>query len=465
MKVEFINKSFDNNYKKSPCNSFGNGYGNLSAKIDSYMPKGIKGIKRLSNNLGEVQNIIINAIGTGIIAPIFVRYNFLSKTDTDTRKYSAMREPISAILAIATQVSAIIPFNKVLNKGFNIGALGDDYNKTAFQDADFIRSDLKKRYPDKSIPEINRMASEIERQQSEKLERDLYEKNTVEITRRNSSEPINLDKHFIYNAVNTSVDDIIADEQAEINRLMTTKRESRIKRREFYRLHNEETIRYIDEIDKILENKDLTAVRRELKAKSASLRHQPEMRELRLITKELLGHARGNIPKSEEERFIWVLQRKSAKIRRVAKAYAPEFMPDREAVIKAIDTELEQRKSQIDNVLSFLNKIKEEIKNGKSIKEIHEMFDIESLTNERLAKRKVNFTQSVADTLKTQINGNAKGLKQMGGLILGLMILPFTCYLLNKVYPVIMDKMFPKMSQAKKGENLDQKESETVKNG
>jgi hypothetical protein len=88
------------------------------------------------------------------------------------------------------------------------------------------------------------------------------------------------------------------------------------------------------------------------------------------------------------------------------------------------------------------------------------MFEAETKKNSRLQQKTINFAQSVADTLKSQIKGNTNSVKQMGGLILGLIILPITCTLLNKIYPVFMDKFFPSISNKHK----EKKKQEEIKN-
>ena len=75
----------------------------IEKEINALNPSILRGINKLKNNIGEFQDICINALGTGLLAPIFIKYNPLSKTDEDTRTYSAWRQPISALLAIATQ--------------------------------------------------------------------------------------------------------------------------------------------------------------------------------------------------------------------------------------------------------------------------------------------------------------------------------------------------------------------------
>ena len=40
-----------------------------------YMPRSVKLMMKAKEWTGEVQNIVINSVGTGLIAPIFIKYN------------------------------------------------------------------------------------------------------------------------------------------------------------------------------------------------------------------------------------------------------------------------------------------------------------------------------------------------------------------------------------------------------
>ena len=53
---------------------------NMKEEVKAVMPASVKAMKKVSDNMGEVQNIIINALGTGLVAPIFIKWNPLSKT-------------------------------------------------------------------------------------------------------------------------------------------------------------------------------------------------------------------------------------------------------------------------------------------------------------------------------------------------------------------------------------------------
>lgn len=60
----------------------------------------------LSKTTGEIQNLVIQNIGTAFIAPIFIVHNFLSKEDEKSKKYTAWRQPISAAIAIPVSVAS-----------------------------------------------------------------------------------------------------------------------------------------------------------------------------------------------------------------------------------------------------------------------------------------------------------------------------------------------------------------------
>lgn len=157
----------------------------VKKELLSQMPKSIRLLDKMKNFVGEVPNIIINAVGTGLVAPIFIKHNPLSKADDDTRTYSAWRQPVSAVLAIATQVSMVAPFNTLLNNMTNKGEFtflkdkGNKYNKSAYQDVDFLEKQIKKDKPGLPKEEIQKLAKAKQYTQLEDMIESLYHKNTV----------------------------------------------------------------------------------------------------------------------------------------------------------------------------------------------------------------------------------------------------------------------------------------------
>lgn len=117
MKISSIqgNKSFKGHNKqieKEVLNSLGNG---------------VKALSKYKNLMGEKQDIILNAIGTGIVAPIVINNNPLLKAEKETKQYSAIRQTAMAIISVATQVGLVLPIDKYVDKTIKEGKLGEKF--------------------------------------------------------------------------------------------------------------------------------------------------------------------------------------------------------------------------------------------------------------------------------------------------------------------------------------------------
>ncbi len=113
--------------------------------VTAALPKPLQNLKKAESFLGtELSTIVINAVGTGLVAPVFIANNPLAKTDEKTKQYSALRQPISAVLSVLMQAGVVIPANMLLNKGIQNGKLGDLYDKSFLQDKSYIVKTLKK---------------------------------------------------------------------------------------------------------------------------------------------------------------------------------------------------------------------------------------------------------------------------------------------------------------------------------
>lgn len=95
--------------------------------INSNMPRFIRYLNGFRYRMGEKQDIVINAVGTGCVAPIFIKYNKQSEADKNTKTYSALRQVAMAIISVVTQIGIMIPFDRYLNKLIKQSKLGDDY--------------------------------------------------------------------------------------------------------------------------------------------------------------------------------------------------------------------------------------------------------------------------------------------------------------------------------------------------
>lgn len=100
----------------------------ITPNINQYMPKTVRFFSRYRKMMGERQDIILNAIGTGIVAPVFIRYNSLSKSDNNTKSYSALRQTAMAIIAVVIQAGITIPIDKYVDKLIKTDKLGEKFS-------------------------------------------------------------------------------------------------------------------------------------------------------------------------------------------------------------------------------------------------------------------------------------------------------------------------------------------------
>ena len=92
------------------------------------MPGFVRFLVGYGGRMGEKQDIYINAIGTGIIAPIFIRFNSLSKADDYKKKYTALRQTAMTITGVILQTLITLPLvNKYLDKQIEKGAFGEKF--------------------------------------------------------------------------------------------------------------------------------------------------------------------------------------------------------------------------------------------------------------------------------------------------------------------------------------------------
>lgn len=418
----------------------------IASGIDRFMPQGIKQMQKVSDNLGEVSTTLINAAGTGLIAPVFIKYNPLSKSDQDTKTYSAWRQPVSAVLAIVSQLGAIIPFNKAMNNGFNLGMLSDQYNTSAFQDEKFIERQVKRNNPKMTKEQIAAEVSRIKKEQEAELLRSIEEENTVRIRKHGKEGTYKINKDVFNGAVEDSIEDLINAEEAEKSRLLGEKLTNRVRRSEFYRNNNPRTLDYMNEIEEILKKDDIGEIQKALRNKAKSL--PKEENELRLITEELLGLSQGVVNDTDKKSVIDAMKAKVSKVRTHAEKYRK--MHSLEEVEEAVKASINPRVKEVESNVEFFKSLQNKVREGASVKELQELVEKHSKKSPSLKKKGLNIVENVAESLKRRAKGSTRCLKQIGGVGIGLLMLPITCTLLNIIYPVFMDKFFPELSNKKK---------------
>lgn len=125
--------------------------------------KGVKWLNKFEAARGELGSILITAIGTGLVAPFSIAFNPFVKAKPDateeekkevanTKAYTALRQPISAMLAVFFQVGALKPIDMFLDKISNDPALSKNFpvelDQSAIQKKKYIERITKKEMKD-----------------------------------------------------------------------------------------------------------------------------------------------------------------------------------------------------------------------------------------------------------------------------------------------------------------------------
>ncbi len=444
-------KSVNNGAVNTPNFSGNIVQGDLVKDIQKLMPSTIKVTNRLADSMGEIQNILINAVGTGLVAPIFIKYNPLSKTDEDTRTYSAWRQPLSAVLAIATQASMVAPFNNLINWMANTGKLPDPYNKTNFQDDSYIAKIIKKTQPNISKEQLSiAVKKEQEKQYNELLE-NLRTKNTIFI-KQHKAPSKQMDEASYKNLLVETVESMIKEDNKKLENCGTTKQKRAI-RSEFFRKHNDYAKKVLNEIK--TDTKKLGTIdeyKTYLSDKIKSLKSEQADKELIDMVKEIKARAQIK-PHDEnaEKALIEEMQNKISKMIKQVNTYTNVL--SEEDVVKHVDESIKANKTALETSIKTLTEIKKDINstNGTTIKEIEKKI-AQKLKENKITDEcsiKSSFAAKVVEKYKSNITGSLKGYKQFTGLVISLAVLPVSCYLLNWIYPLFMDALFPNLSNKK----------------
>lgn len=425
--------------------------GDLVKDIQKLMPRTIKATNRLADSMGEIQNIIINAVGTGLVAPIFIKYNPLSKTDEDTRTYSAWRQPLSAVLAIATQASMVAPFNNLINWMANTGKLPDPYNKTNFQDDKYLAKIIKKTNPNLSKEQLSIAVKNEQAKQYKELLENLRNKNAIYI-KQHKAPAKQMDEALYKNLLIETVDSMIKEDNKKLENCGTTKHKRAI-RSEFFRKHNDNAKQVLTNIKN--DTKDFTKIeeyKNYLSSKVKSLKAEQADNEIITMVKEVRDRAKIK-PQDEnaEKALISEVKNKITKMMKQVNTYSNIL--SEEDVMKHVDESIQTSKTALEKSISTLNEIKTQLNTPDSIsikdieKQIAQKLKESNITDE--CSIKTSFAKKVIEKYKSNIEGTLKGYKQFTGLVISLAVLPVSCYLLNWIYPQFMDALFPNLSNKK----------------
>ena len=483
MKVEKINQNYSalrlqsNNSRAAQTPYF---TGNLKNEITELLPNktAIKVMEKLKWLKGEIGGILITALGTGAVAPIFIAYNPFVKAPEgatekqkedveNTKKYTAMRQPVSAVLAVIFQTSILKPIDKGLEILFNnpkyAQNLWVNLDQSTLNKKSYMEKIVKKEMKAEGREFKNKQ--EFETELNKRVEARLNEQinKTAEAfgtTRKITIGSRTVDNQTIAEIINKSIDNYIDDAN---NLKINDAGLDFYKRRATILIKNEEIF------EKLFNNNNLPNNGKEiadyLKQKNLEIKDP----DVKLILEEIIN-APENLRASRCNRTL-------ERIKKIKKACEGTFTEE-----KYLQTMIDTN-NDLSNIVEQLKKCKiDKVENAtektiqEAIQQIAECCQYEP-ENQRLATKvqsTATFQSSLGELLKNirkdivkgykkVLEERYKGFNQISKIAIGLCItLPITCTALNWVYPRFMKLCFPKLSGCKKEDAASQK---TAKNG
>ncbi len=478
----------------------------LKDNILELLPGAAKRIFKMHEGMGEIQNQLINAIGTGLIAPVFIKFNPLSDTDENTRTYTAWRQPVSAVLAVGTQCAIVKPFNDIIRWMSDIGYLGQKYNASLFPSDNYIIKTIKEDNKGKHLTK-EEIQTELEtRKKNYASDLKTMIENDKIVFKKTSTKGVSnfeMPDQDFKQLFNDTLDNIIkAEENAKLNAIKV-KLPKKVERNIFYHNHPEEAKNVLQKASsKIVQTysqSDITTERlaiickdieNELKTIKSDLKKEmrtnPAKRdvnpELINIVDDLKACIHAN---NEDTSVIRILDTKINNMFDTVNLMASK--KSTKEIIEHVNTSIYNRTNAIDEVISALTEVKNKLNtSGITVKQAQELIneriqiansDLMSKLNAkgmspkelsntpefiesagaRLKQKAGSIAGSIADQMKNLAKANIDGYKRWTGLGVSLAILPVTCWMLNRIYPWFMDLAFPNLSnkQAKKPETVD----------
>lgn len=489
---------------------------NLKDFILEIMPKKIKNMVKTHEGMGEIQNQLINAIGTGLVAPLFIKYNPISDTDKDTRTYTAWRQPISAVLAVATQCAIVIPFNAAIKRMSDIGYahLPIQYNSSLFPSDSYIKKQIKKDHPNEkySKQELEELVKQYKKNNDKALENMIKnDKIILTSTDVNSATKIELPAEDFKKLFLETINKVMEEEKTEKLNAINHKLPQKIERGIFYNTYPEES----EAVLQRLSNK-ISQIYAQSDFGNSSDKIVDASKEFGKECKQLIKDLKGEIKKDPSKRYVnnelikivkEVSQKNTgsdANTMRTIEGHVNKMMESlnrmrsmksTKEIMEYVNEVIYKRTEAIDSSLDLFAKIKTKLETsgitvqeaqslidekivtarnailtklraqGLSEKEINESIDLAEGVSSRLSEKTASIAKNIGEQLKSHVKANIDGLKRWTGLGVSLAILPATCWLLNRIYPWFMDLAFPKLSHKAGKANATDEDKNNNKKG
>ncbi|MBD5403316.1 hypothetical protein HDR58_11050 [bacterium] len=504
MKVENYNQNIYG-YRKNSYNSqlntntnyqpnFKGGTASVRTQILNHLndKKAIDVMNSIKWLKGELGGILITAFGTGLVAPVFIAFNPFVKAPEDatpekkedienTKKYTAMRQPISAVLAGIFQAGALGPIDRFLEKITN----DPKYSKSWWVTLD--QSALNKRsYLERTIK--NKMKNEdVQYDSSKDFKKELARRVDIEEAQQIKAVAQNLKKNGTIMigdrpVKNQTVAELINE---QISSYIDDAKQLQIDEKglEFYTKRSKELVTNEDYFKQLFKNMP-TNDNKALESYIKNAMDSTDNADIKTILKEILDH--------DESVRASRCQNTITRINTIKHACDGHYTP--EAYLES----MKARNADIDNIIKNLEdlyigtprqiKVKQDGKeilktvydvpkdvDAKTVQEtaenlvnnchynhsntkLHRVLDRSGTFRSNMTELKDKIYTDIVKGYKKFVDDNYKGFSQMSKVAIGVCItLPITCTLLNWVYPRFMELCFPKISGVKKDKVEEEK--------
>ncbi len=400
----------------------------LGEAVMQAMPQYIRLLNEVPKYTGEIGSNLINAAGTGIIAPLFIAYNPLADTDKDTKIYSAWRQPISAVLAILMQFSIVYPFSQYVQKLSNEGLLAKHLNRTLIHEEKYLKQILQRQYPNMSAKEIAERAKNWQTQEYAEAMELIQRKGILSSTMN----PMSVENFKTLMSSTTS--GMLEEINNEITYLEKEKPEKYFARMKFYRDNPAEVRSLFNEISDGVKLDSTNDASKQF-FKDLLRKHKDAKPEIIGIIKELSSASTTGL----KRHYLSRLQERFKDAARLTDdALIGEYI--KEGITKHLKHAKDDK-----TILEAMTEMVSKTTNANYNRNTAEILE----KSEKLLGRGRDFLFELVQKEAKNINNRFKSYKDVSGLMVGFLTLPVTCYILNWIYPRFMEKFFPSITAKK----------------
>ncbi len=459
---------------------------NKPAFKSAYTPRSYKEVRDLGNAVyrnskgmqnwlmslylhsGETLNNCVTAFGTAVVAPIFIAFNPISKEDLKSKEYTALRQPISAIITLGTQLLVMKNYNNWIDS--HAAFLGaDEMDLSAKPPITVLKPRVKEEYKaykaqcirDGVLPQkrsewiderILQLQDEAYYDQLKKL-RATMDINTISMKDIVKPSDVEQMKNVVFKKVLREKFNFTDEDLAlfEDYKEFKSKGKKLIKAKQLDATLINDSIQAKAEDLAIKELEEAIAMEAKVKFSSSKLLKEMisefEKGKLKIRNKyKLTNDAEAN------HKAVEAIEKE---IKELSKTIYDNKLKSLQAEYDAIISKAEEAKTEAEKITEYAyNKI---FKAG-SIENIK--FHGDTLED---AVRSVK----IKKWLNTRINkaeAKLKGWKDRSGVLVGLAILPIACGILNWAYPRIMEKCFPGLCASKKQKTAALQSADKINN-